>query len=87
MNKLRFMQRATEAQANSPSVDKISQSLERWSLSSVDPALVHKSADESSRLRDISVVGRRSYGGANPYIEQVTSEIERPRKKPKRSSN
>jgi hypothetical protein len=87
VNKLRFMQRATEAQVNSPSVDKISQSLERWSLSTFDAALVHKSADESSRLTDISVVARRSYGGANPYIEQVTATIERPRKKAKRSSN
>lgn len=87
VNKLRFMQKANQAEAGSQSKAQPVKNNEKWSLGYVDPALVHKSADHGRRLTALTVVSRRSYGGANPYIEQVTASIERPRKRTKRTSS
>ena len=86
VNKLRFMQKASEGDGSAHTPSKTSESAERWSFGNVDPSLVHKSGEDSLRLKAVTLVARRSYGGANPYIEQITATIERPRKKTKRSS-
>ena len=90
VSKLRFMQKASqdgpvgEQQAKG---DLAPESHELWSLGEVDPASVRESVQQGDKLRTINVVARRSYGGANPFIEQVMQSQEKSRKRSKPESS
>jgi hypothetical protein len=82
VNKLRFMQKAREAGTNiAPNPETLSMSLDKWELSSFEQSQVYVSPDEARKLTSISVMARRSYGGANPHIEQHMSNMEKSRKR------
>lgn len=84
VGKLRFMQKAKESDSKSATPELSTESTEKWKLSSFDSSRVFQSAEHDSQLKTISVMARRSYGGANPYVEQVMATMtQKKRKSPK----
>jgi hypothetical protein len=89
VSKLRFMQKASQdvpSVEQQPKGDLAPESHEIWSLGEVDPASVRESVQQGDRLRTINVVARRSYGGANPFVEQMMQSQEKSRKRSKPDS-
>ena len=88
VSKLRFMQKATKDVPESTEVPKpeISpESNEKWSLSGFEASSVVESVLLGRQLQSIDVVARRSYGGANPYVEQTMTALEKSRKRSRKS--
>jgi hypothetical protein len=61
------------------------ESYEKWSLGSFEPSSVVESASLGKKLQSIDVIARRSYGGANSYVEQTMSALEKSRKRSRKS--
>ena len=88
VSKLRFMQKVVKEAptVNEPGKPAVSpESLEKWSLSPVDRNSVVASAKLSQPFQSIDVVARRSYGGANPYVEQTMTALQKTRKRSRKS--
>jgi hypothetical protein len=83
VNKLRFMQKASEQTPTDALVEAIYHSSERWALSTVDPSMLFSCREEEKKLKVISLMARRSYGGANPYVEQQMVSLEKSKKRPR----
>jgi hypothetical protein len=67
---LRFMAKSADSSSNKRDDKLGADTSEKWALTGFDPKDLVKSSDEHLRLKSISVMARRSYGGMNPYIEQ-----------------
>ena len=83
VSKLRFMTKAREslgetADSDAPDVDP-----GLWSVSTFDSAMLYKDPSMDQKLISIKVMARRSYGGANPYVEQQMLALEKPKRKRK----
>jgi hypothetical protein len=91
VSKLRFMKKSTEtADDKTQSKPDISpESLEKWTLSGFDTSNLRNSVVKGEPLRTITVAARRSYGGANPFIEGIMTSMEKSRKRSRedRASN
>lgn len=83
VSKLRFMTKARETSSTPMDVDAVPGAKDRWSLTTFDSAMLYKDPSEGKKLTSINVTARRSYGGANPYVEQQMIALERTRKKRK----
>lgn len=83
VSKLRFMKKSTESsEVTAQSKPDISpESLEKWTLSGFDASNLRDSIVKGEPLRTITVAARRSYGGANPYIEGIMTSTEKSRKR------
>jgi len=81
VSKLRFMAKARDQTSADPNGASLkTDSSDRWSLSAIDPSRVCNSSEFEMRLSSINSMARRSYGGANPYIEQQMTIIEKAKK-------
>jgi hypothetical protein len=84
VSKLKFMAKAREPPSSGHANHTLSSdSAEKWSIASVDPSKVHTSKEENSKLSSINTMARRSYGGANPYIEQQMASLEKSKRQKK----
>lgn len=77
------MQKASEQTPNDAPVQAVSDSGERWALSAVDPSMLFSHREEEKKLKVISLMARRSYGGANPYVELQMVSLEKSKKRPR----
>jgi len=81
VSKLRFMAKAREsAQEAINSTAEAPESGEKWSLSVSDESKLRSTQNSGRRLISINSMPRRSYGGANPFIEQHMTTLERSKK-------
>jgi len=83
VNKLRFMQKARDSETSLGGVHATTESTEQWALTQVDSSLLFKPSEADRKLTTISVMARRSYGGANPYIEQQMELLDKSKKRRK----
>ena len=89
VSKLRFMQKVADAPDGKaqPKADISPESLEKWTLSGFDASDLRDSVVKGEPLRSITLIARRSYGGANPFIEGVMTSMEKSRKRSKPDSS
>ena len=81
VSKLRFMAKARESSHDQHlSIEGSSASDEKWTLSVFNSDRVQLTQGTSRALTTISSMPRRSYGGANPFIEQLMSSTGRNKK-------
>ena len=81
VSKLRFMTKAREPTADAPTVTgDAPESDEKWALSVLDTTKLKQDDSTARKLISINTIPRRSYGGANPYIEQQMQSIARSKK-------
>ena len=81
VSKLRFMAKAREStQDADTSIGEAPESVEKWALSVVDERKLQAVQNTGNKLNSISTMPRRSYGGANPFIEQQMAAAARSKK-------
>lgn len=85
VSKLRFMTKARDASGATPESVPGDDSAGKWSLSTFDPSKLYKDPSLEQKLTSINVMARRSYGGANVYIEQHMSAFGKSSRKRKSS--
>ena len=81
VGKLRFMQKARDSEPSATIPAMSAESAEKWALSNVDADRLYCAPALDNKLTAISVMARRSYGGANPYIEQQMALLEKSKKR------
>ena len=81
VSKLRFMAKARESAQDAPMmVGEVPESEEKWFLSAVDETKLKADQNHGHKLISINSMPRRSYGGANPFIEQHMASAGRSKK-------
>ena len=81
VSKLRFMAKARESvQDTDKSFADAPESDEKWILSTFDERRLQSSSNRGNKLVSITTMPRRSYGGANPFIEQHMAAASRSKK-------